>query len=179
MTELLHSPGFLGTNANFAADMTLLLSLLVAAVFTFGAYLAKKAQGIEKRYQKGTPEFAEAGRLFRRHRWVQTSGALINLILVFWLMLLPYRDFIIRDSGGPRASIFYVATTAHAVVGFFAFVFGKFVVLRGNNLMIPALKFNNYKPYMRIAYIGYMLTTALGVWVYLTWFISVSNPPVF
>lgn len=55
-------------------------------------------------------------------------------------MILPYRDFIIRDAGGPRDSLFYVITTTHAVIGFFAFVFGNFVVLRGNNLMIPALK---------------------------------------
>ena len=32
MTELLHQPGFLGTSANFAADMTLVLDFLVAAV---------------------------------------------------------------------------------------------------------------------------------------------------
>ena len=179
MTDLLHAPGFLGTNANFAADMTLLLSILVALIFTYGAYLAKKAQSIEAKIPKGEPGREQAGLLFTRHRWVQTSGALLNLILVFWLMLLPYRDFVIRDSGGPRESLFYIATTVHAVVGFFAFVFGKYVVLRGNNLMIPALRFNNYKPYMRLAYIGYMLTTMLGIWVYVTWFVTVANPPVF
>ncbi len=179
MTELLHSPGFLGTSANFAADMTLVLSILVALTFTFGALLAKRAQGIEKRYEKGAPERARASKLFRQHRWVQTSGAIINIILVLWLMILPYRDFVVRDSGGPRNSLFYIVTTIHAVIGAFAFIFGNFVVLRGNNLMIPALKFNNYKPYMRIAYIGYITTTLLGVWVYLTWFVSISNPPVF
>lgn len=179
MTEILHAPGFLGTNANFAADMTLMLSIVVGLMFTFGAFLAKKAQGIETRFKKGSPEFAQAGKLFRQHRWVQTTGAVVNIILVLWLMILPYRDFILRDSGGPRDSFFYVITTIHAVIGFFAFVFGNFVVLRGNNLMIPALKFNNYKPYMRIAYLAYMLTTLFGIWVYVHWFIITQKPPVF
>ncbi len=179
MTELLHAPGFLGTNANFAADMTLVLSILVGLLFTLGALVAKRAQAIERIHPRGAPERRRAVALFNRHRWIQTGAALLNIILVLWLMVLPYRDFVLRDSGGPRASLFYVITTVHAVVGFFTFVFGNFVVLRGNNLMIPALRFNNYKPYMRIAYFGYMLTTLLGLWVYIIWFVTIPNPPLY
>lgn len=179
MDGILHAPGFLGTNANFAADMTLVLSILVALTFTYGAWLAKKAQGIERKYPKGAPERAAARRLFGVHRRVQTGGAVVNIILVLWLMLLPYRDFVLRDSGGPRESVFYTVTTLHALVGLFAFIFGNFVVLRGNNLMIPALKFKNYKPFMRTAYAAYMLTTLLGIGVYVTWFVITVKPPVF
>jgi hypothetical protein len=179
MTELLHAPGFLGTNANFAADMTLLLSVLVGLLFTAGALIAKRAQQIEKTFPPHTPDRRRAAALFNRHRWIQTGGAVINIVLVLWLMVLPYRDFVLRDSGGPRPSLFYVITTVHALVGLFAFVFGNFVVLRGNNLMISALRFNNYKPYMRIAYLAYMLTTLLGIWVYITWFVSIPNPPLY
>lgn len=179
MNDLLHAPGFLGTNANFAADMTLVLSLLVAALFTYGALLAKQAQRIEREAPGDPIARAGAGRLFQRHRFIQTGGALLNIVLVLWMMLLPYRDFILRDSGGPREEIFYTVTTVHAVVGLFAFVFGNFVVLRGNHLMIPALRFKNYKPYMRIAYGAYILTTLLGVGVYVTWFVVTSKPPVF
>ena len=185
MVDILHADGFLGTNANLAADVTLILSIIVALVFTYGAYLAKKAQALEARYEKTDPEFegarARAGNLFNTHRWVQTTGAVINIVLVFWLMLLPYRDFVLSDltPPRPRADIFYWVTTVHAVIGFFAFTFGNFVVLRGNNLMIDALKFNNYKPYMRTAYGLYMITTLLGIWVYVTWFVTIANPPVF
>ncbi|TAK14198.1 MAG: hypothetical protein EPO32_02445 [Anaerolineae bacterium] len=160
MTDLLHSPGFLGTNANFAADMTLVMSILVALIFTTGYWLALKGK-------------------YDIHKWVQTTGAVLNVILVFWLMLLPYRDFIVRDSGGPRDSVFYYVTTIHATVGFFAFVFGNFVVLRGHKLVPEKLRFNKYKPYMRTAYALYITTTLLGVWTYWTWFVTVSNPPVF
>ena len=160
MIELLHSPGFFGTKANFAADMTLTLSLLVALLFNIGFYLARKEK-------------------YDIHKWVQTSGAVLNIILVLWLMVLPYRDFILRDTGGPRESVFYYATTLHAVVGFIAFVFGNFVVLRGHNLVPKGVRFSKYKPFMRTAYILYMSTTLLGLWVYLTWFVTISNTPVY
>ena len=160
MTDLLHAPGFLGTNANFAADMTLLLSIGVMLLFSIGFYLARKGK-------------------YDTHKWVQTSGAVLNIVLVLWLMILPYRDFILRDTGGPREAFFYGVTSVHAVVGFFAFFFGNFVVLRGHKLVPPRLRFNNYVPFMRTAYGLYLVTTLLGVYTYYTWFVSTSNPPVF
>ena len=179
MDGLLHADGFLGTSANFAADMTLVMSIVVALCFTFGAVLAKKAQRLEALGGKGSPEYDQAGKLFTQHKWIQTLGVVVNIILVLWLMILPYRDFILRDLGGPRVSTFYAITTAHAVVGLFAYVIGIYVVLRGHNIMIPALKFDNYKPWMRGAYFLYMLTTLLGIWVYAHWFITIANPPLF
>ena len=160
MTELLHSPGFLGTNANFAADMTLILAILVAALFTTGLVLAR----MEK---------------FQAHRWVQTSAAAVNLILVLWLMILPYRDFVARDAGGPRPNYFYIITTLHATIGSAALLFGVFVVLRANKLLPKFLQFNNYKGFMRLAYTLYMLATLIGIWVYFTWFTRIPNPPIY
>lgn len=161
MTEILHADGFLGANANFAADMTLALSILVALVFTVGTVLARL-------------------QLYELHRWLQTGGAALNLLLVLWLMVLPFRDFVIRDLASPvRSASFYGITILHAAVGLTALIFGWFVILRGHNLMIKPLKFKNYKLYMRIAFGLYLAATLLGIWVYLTWFVVIPNPPVF
>jgi uncharacterized membrane protein YozB (DUF420 family) len=162
MNEILHGAGFLGTAGNFAADMTLVMSLVVALTFTVGMFLAW------------------AGK-YDLHGRVQTVGAIINLILVGWMMVLPFRDFVVRDMDIPRSrdNIFYAITILHAIVGVTALVFGNFVVLRGHNLMIPALKFNNYKPFMRMAYALYMAATFLGICVYIIWFVVIPNPPVF
>jgi uncharacterized membrane protein YozB (DUF420 family) len=160
MIDLLHQPGFLGTHANFAADFTLVMMLLIAALFTVGAVMARR-----QRYEA--------------HRWIQTSAALLNLIMVLWMMVLPFRDFVMRDIGGPRPTLFYTVTSVHAIIGFVALTFGLFVTLRGNELVPQPLKFNNYKRYMRIAYGLYMAATLLGVWVYIIWFITIPNPPQF
>jgi uncharacterized membrane protein YozB (DUF420 family) len=160
MIDLLHQPGFLGTHANFAADFTLVMMLLIAGLFTLGTVMARR-----QRYQV--------------HRWIQTSAALLNLIMVLWMMILPFRDFVVRDIGGPRPTFFYTVTSVHAIIGFAALTFGLFVTLRGNELVPQPLKFNNYKRYMRIAYGLYMAATLLGVWVYIIWFITIPNPPQF
>lgn len=160
MTEILHRPGFLGTAANLAADMTLVMMLIIAAMFTLGMVLA-----LQKKYEA--------------HRWVQTTGALLNLGMVLWMMVLPFRDFVVKDLGGPRPTIFYVVTAIHALAGISAVVFGLFVVLRGNNLMVKPLRFKRYKPFMRIAYGLYMTATLLGIVVYLTWFTAIPNPPFY
>lgn len=162
MNEILHGDGFLGTDGNFAADMTLVMCIIVGITFTVGFYLAR------------------AGK-YTLHGRVQTAGAIINLILVGWMMVLPFRDYIVRDLSEPRPrdNIFYAITILHAIVGVTALLFGNFVVLRGNNIMIPALKFNNYKPYMRLAYALYMGATLLGICVYIIWFVVIPNPPQF
>jgi uncharacterized membrane protein YozB (DUF420 family) len=160
MSELLHRPGFLGTRANFGADATLLVMIFVAALFSLGFYLARRQH-------------------FRAHRWVQTSAATLNLIMVLWLMILPFRDFVLRGGAGPQSSIFYTATELHALVGLFGVGFGGFVVLRANGLMPSALRFRNYKPFMRTAYTLYMAATLLGIFVYLTWFVFIPNAPVY
>jgi uncharacterized membrane protein YozB (DUF420 family) len=160
MNEILHSPGFLGTAGNFAADMTLIMMLVIAALFSVGFYLARR-----KKYEA--------------HRWVQTTGGMLNLVMVLWMMILPFRDFVIQDQGGPRPPIFYAVTAAHALLGVSGVVFGLFVILRGNNLMIKPLRFRKYKPFMRVAYGLYITATLLGILVYITWFVLVPNPPLY
>lgn len=159
MTELLHRPGFLGTSANFAADMTLVLSAVVALLFTIGVVLAVRGQ-------------------YSAHRWVQTTAAAINAILVLWLMVLPFRDFVAPPDNPGGLPLSAIATTRiHAAVGSAALIFGLFVVLRGNGLMIKPLRFNNYKAFMRVSYVLYMTATLIGLFVYITWFVGNPNPP--
>ncbi len=160
MDDFFHEPGFFGTQANFAADATLVVMLFTATLFSVGFYLARKENLIA-------------------HKWVQTLGALLNLIMVLWMMVLPFRDFIIQDQGGPREGIFYTVTMLHAFTGLSATIFGMFVVLRGHKLMPKFLRFNNYKPFMRGAYSLYIAATLLGVAVYLVWFIFTKSPPTY
>jgi hypothetical protein len=73
MNEILHQPGFWGTRANFATDMTLTISIVVAILFTAGVIMA-----VKKRYEI--------------HRWLQTGAASLNAILILWMMILPFYD---------------------------------------------------------------------------------------
>jgi uncharacterized membrane protein YozB (DUF420 family) len=138
--------GFLGTQASLAADISLVGSVLVAIVFTTGAYLALRGQ-------------------YEAHRWVQTGGALANLLLVLGIMIPSLLSVDPAENVELPAAAF-VAMPAHEFVGAAALIFGLYVVLRGNELMPNRLKFQNYKPFMRAAYALYMLATLIGVAVY-------------
>ncbi len=159
MNELLHQPGFLGTSANWAADMTLVVSLFVAALFTTGVFLAMRGQ-------------------YSAHRMTQTTAAIINAILVLWMMILPFRDFVVHpDNPGGLSDTALLTTRIHAAAGLTALIFGLFVTLRGNGLMPKFLQFDNYKAFMRVSYALYMLATLIGIFVYITWFVGNPTPP--
>lgn len=158
MNDILHQPGFLGTAGNWAVDFTLVMSLIVAILFNVGFVLARQDN-------------------IKWHARVQTLGAVINLILVAWMMILPFRDFVVK--GEPSYGPARVVTILHAIFGVSALVFGWFVILRGHGYMIKSLKFQNYKLFMRVAYGLYMTATVLGIAIYFTWFVFNPNPPTY
>ena len=140
-------PGFLGTEAHLGADLALVGSIVVALVFTLGAWLALRRQ-------------------YEAHRWAQTAGAVLNALLVFGLMIPSLLSVDPSENVDlPPSAFLYMS--GHEFVGAAALIFGLFVVLRGNNLVPARLRFNNYKPYMRWAYGLYMAATLIGFAVYL------------
>ena len=151
MNEFLHQRGFLGTGANFASDMTLSGMVLIAFLFTVGVAMA-----LQRHYQL--------------HRWIQTTAVALNAVFVLWMMILPFKNIVAPGIPGKLNQGFYAVASVHGLIGFSALTFGLFVTLRGNELVPKALKFNNYKLFMRIAYGLYMLATLLGICVYLVWF---------
>jgi plastocyanin/uncharacterized membrane protein YozB (DUF420 family) len=145
--------GFLGTNASVLADISLIMGVLVALTLTAGMLLA-----VRKRYTA--------------HRWVQTAAVTINVIQVLTIMVASF--FKSAAPGIPQKlnETYYQSAAIHALLGFVTLIFGTFVALRGNELVPRALKFKNYKLFMRTAYSLYILVTLLGIWVYSVWYVN-------
>jgi uncharacterized membrane protein YozB (DUF420 family) len=152
MGNFLDSPGFLGTTATFRSDASLILILIAAVLFTIGWQLA-----VHKRYDS--------------HRWVQTTAVSLNAIIVLSAMIRPFVIYILPGIPAKLLEGSYGITTVHALVGMAAALFGVFVVLRGNQLVPRALRFKDYRRYMRLSYALYMLATVLGAIVYVVVFI--------
>jgi uncharacterized membrane protein YozB (DUF420 family) len=152
MIKFLIQPGFLGTRAPFLSDLTLILILITAVLFTIGWQLARNKH-------------------FEAHRWVQTSSATLNAVVVLVVMIRSFVVHILPGIPGKLLTGDYAVTTVHALVGATGLLLGLFVVLRANGLVPRALRFKKYKPFMRTAYSLYMAATLIGVIVYTEAFI--------
>lgn len=126
------------------AVVSLILIVLSAILFTIGWRLA-----VRKR--------------FEAHRWVQTAAACLNAAVVLAWMIRSFILYVVPAIPAKLDQSVYAINTVHAAIGAVGMVFGLFVVLRGNELVPQALRFSNYKAFMRSAYALYMLGTLSGV----------------
>jgi uncharacterized membrane protein YozB (DUF420 family) len=152
MVQWLTGPGFLGAGAPLYSDLSLLLILLAAGLFTWGWRLA-------------------AHRHYEAHRWVQTSAATLNAIVVLSVMIASFAKYILPGLPGKLLEGSYGVTTVHAIVGAFGLILGVFVVIRANRRIPKRLAFKNARRLMRISYSLYMASTFLGVVVYVATFV--------
>ena len=153
MIGFLQAPGFLGTKGQLGADLSLVVIVVTAILFTIGWRLA-------------------VHRRFEAHRWVMNVAVLLNAAVVLaWMIrsLVLYVLPVITARLDQRA---YAVNAVHAVIGIIALALGVFVTLRGNELVPPALRFSNYKRFMRPAYVLYMLGTASGIILYLVAYVG-------
>lgn len=134
------------------SDLTLVLTLLTAVLFTIGWQLA-----VRKRYEA--------------HRWVQTTAVALNAAIVLIFMVTSYVAYILPGIPAKLLEGSYGITTLHALVGALSVALGVFVTLRANGLVPRSLQFKNYKRWMRTAYGLYMLSTLGGVALYVIVFV--------
>ena len=152
MPDFLTTPGFLGTRATLRSDLTLLLTLITAALFSIGYLLARR-------------------RLYTAHRWLQTGTVILNSLSVLISMVTSYINNILPGIPSKLGQGDYALTTLHSILGAVGFFFGIFVTLRGNELVPHRLRFNNYKLFMRWSYGLYMLGTLSGCLIYIIVFV--------
>lgn len=152
MNSFLESPGFLGTNATMRTDVSLILTLISAALFSYGWWLA-----VRKRY--------------KTHRKVQTAGVILNTLVVLLVMVVSFVKYIAPGIPEKLGEGSYGITTLHALIGLAGMSLGLFVVGHGNRLVFKNVRIRNYKRLMRITYAVYMLATLSGVAIYIIVFI--------
>jgi uncharacterized membrane protein YozB (DUF420 family) len=151
MPDFFTTPGFLGTRATFYSDLTLILILLTMVLFTVGWQLA-----VHKK--------------FSHHRWIQTSAVVINTAVILVVMIASFIIYIIPGIPSKLLEGNYGLTVVHAFVGTITMLLGVFIALRANGLVPKRFRFKNYKRFMRISYVLYLVAGVLGVFVYITTF---------
>ena len=148
MIAFLDGAGFITSRSSMGADLSLVISVAAAVMLTIGVVLAKSKR-------------SEA------HRWVQTAAVVLNAVPAIVWMIRSFRLYILPDLPGNLGKSVDAITTVHAVAGLIGMVIGRFVVIRANQIEAKGQSLSRYKNLMRVAYVVYLLATALGVWVYI------------
>jgi uncharacterized membrane protein YozB (DUF420 family) len=147
MIAYLAGAGFIRPHSSIGADLSLVVMIAAAVMLTVGVVLAKS-----KRYEA--------------HRWVQTAAVVLNAVPVVIWMIRSFWLYVRPGLPGNLSKSVDAITTVHAVAGLIGVAIGLFVMIRANQLMARGESLSRYKNTMRVAYIVYLLATALGIWVY-------------
>jgi uncharacterized membrane protein YozB (DUF420 family) len=148
MVGYLDGAGFITAHASIGADLSLVITVAAAILLTVGVVLAKS-----KRY--------------KAHRWVQTAAVCLNAVPVIFWMIRSFWLYVRPGLPGNLSKTVDAVTSVHALVGLIGVVIGMVIMIRANQLMARGESLSRFKTRMRIAYVVYLVATALGIWVYI------------
>jgi uncharacterized membrane protein YozB (DUF420 family) len=143
--------GFLGTGARFASDVNLVLQLLMGLILLLGMVLARRG-------------------LYRAHALCQSGVVLLNLLLIAFIMLPPFKSDVVPAIPGRLTEPYYFLPALHALLGGVAQLLGLYIIIRAGTDWLPdRLRFQNYKLWMRTTLALWWSVILLGVATYYVW----------
>lgn len=155
--DLRAAQGFLGTGASLMADLTLLAYiLLIIPVMLVGFVFARRKMFVP------------------HHKLIMTTLILINWLLIGFLMINSYAQGVLPNLGSNLTNPVYFLPTIHLVTGAIAQILGTYLVIRMwfENQLPGWFKVQRIKRYMRLTLGLWLVTAALGVLIYFTWYSS-------
>ncbi len=144
---------FLGTGATFAADVNLVVQLIMGAALIAGALFAKK-----KRY--------------KAHAICQTTVLLLNLVMIGFVMLPSFLQQVEPVLPKLVHKWYYKVATVHAILGITAELLGLYIVIAaGTNILPQRLRFTHWKRWMRAELVLWTIVLLSGVGTYCAWYV--------
>jgi uncharacterized membrane protein YozB (DUF420 family) len=143
------SEGFLGRPSTFGADLNLLIQITLGLLLLAGLLLARRSR-------------------YAMHGACQSLALVATLVMTaIWMRPAYHNNY--GSTIFKLGNRVNVAAAAHVVVGSLALLLGIYVVLVAGTPLVPqALRFSNYKAWMRTLISVWWLALLLGVLTY--WF---------
>ena len=147
--------GFLGTQAGFGADVTLLLQIVMGASLIGGAFLARA-----KRYVM--------------HGICQTTVLLLNLVIIALFMWPSFSLQVLPGLPKHFSRQHYFVAALHGALGGIAELLGLYILLvAGTNMVPKAWRFRRWKLWMRVELALWLFVLAIGIGTYLIWYVFI------
>jgi uncharacterized membrane protein YozB (DUF420 family) len=144
--------GFFGTWANFAADLNLVIQIVMGLALIFGAFLARA-----KRYVA--------------HGVCQATVLVLNLVMIALVMWPTFRTQVLPGLPTQFSKRHYSIATAHAILGAAAELLGMYILLvAGTDILPQAWRFQRWKLWMRIELTLWWVVLLTGSWTYGSWY---------
>jgi plastocyanin/uncharacterized membrane protein YozB (DUF420 family) len=151
--------GFLGTGATFRADLNLVLQVLMGLALLLGWRLARRQN-------------------FRAHGFCQSAVMILNLVLIVMIMLPAFGRQVQPKIPAGLNDAYYLASAIHAGLGTLAEMLGLYVVLVATKLLPEAVRFQNWKRWMKTTLALWWITLLFGVGTYYYWYVRESKAPM-
>jgi uncharacterized membrane protein YozB (DUF420 family) len=146
--------GFLGTGATFAADLNLVVQLIMGTALITGAVLAKR-----KRY--------------RAHGICQTTVLLLNLLMIGLVMWPSFQQQVKPAMSKALHKWYFEVALVHGVLGITAEILGLYIVMvAGTNILPQWLRFNDWKLWMRTEMVLWAVVLLGGLATYCAWYVA-------
>jgi uncharacterized membrane protein YozB (DUF420 family) len=146
--------GFLGTGATFAADLNLVVQLIMGTALIAGAALAKC-----KRY--------------RAHGICQTTVLLLNLLMIGLVMGPSFNKQVAPRMSKAFHKWYFVVALVHGVLGIAAEILGLYIVIVAATNILPRwLRFNHWKLWMRTELMLWTIVLLSGLATYCAWYVA-------
>jgi len=146
--------GFLGTGATFAADLNLVVQLIMGTVLIVGTRLAQQKH-------------------YKAHGICQTTVLLLNLLMIGLVMWPSFRQQVRPALSKGLHKWYYEAAIMHAALGITAELMGLYIVLvAGTDVLPQRLRFKRWKWWMRTELALWAIVVLSGVGTYWAWYVA-------
>lgn len=154
--------GFLGTNASFSADITLVIYIFVIIPLMIAGYV-----------------FARRKMFMPHHKFVMTGIVIINWVLIAFVMAVSYGAYVAPSIGRAGEDLAIALPVLHLITGGIAQFLATYLVLLMWTENTPfervvIVRITNIKLPMRVTLGLWAITIALGVMLYVVWYVPAT-----
>lgn len=156
MTVLSSFPtkSFLGTGATFAADLNLVVQLIMGLALLAGALLARHKN-------------------YRAHGICQTTVLLLNLLMIGLVMWPSFQQQVMPAMSKGLHKWYFEVALVHSVLGITAEILGLYIVIAaGTNILPHWLRFKRWKLWMRTEMVLWAVVLLVGMATYCAWYVA-------
>ena len=143
----------MGTGAPLAADLNLIVQMLMGVALLIGTWLARR-----KRY--------------RAHGIAQSIVLVLNLGMIATVMWPSTEQQVMPAFPGVFDRWYFAAPSIHGLLGLAAEGLGIFIILVAGTKLVPErLRFGNWKRWMRAELLLWWTTLLSGIVTYYVWYV--------